>query len=66
MVGIVRKRRFPADRVIGAEVEPGGVPALALAGGGGVRIGFLYALLGPQRKRAEAFAAAVNATVKRP
>ena len=24
VVGIVRKRRFPADRVIGAEVEPGG------------------------------------------
>lgn len=61
VVGILRKRRFAADEVCGAVVEVGGVPALALASGRRLRLGFLRALFGPQEQRAEDFAAAVDA-----
>lgn len=61
VVGIVRKRRAAADELVGAEVEAGGVPTLALHDGRCLRLGFLRAWPGRQRRRAEDFADAVNA-----
>jgi hypothetical protein len=66
VVGVVRKRRFVADELTGAEVDLRGVPALVLTGGRSVRLGFLSALFGSQRQRAADFAVAVNDLARSP